>query len=676
MSEARNPSPRSADAQRATDALAVNTLRFLAIDAVQEANSGHPGMPMGAAAMAWTVWSRHLKHDPQAPQWFDRDRFVLSAGHGSMLLYGLLHLFGYEVGLGDLRRFRQWGSITPGHPESGLTPGVETTTGPLGQGFANGVGFAVAERLLAARFNRPGFAVVDHYTYGIVSDGDLMEGISHEAASLAGHLGLGKLIYLYDDNGITIDGPTSLAFSEDIPTRFASYGWHVVRVEDGNDVDAIDEAIGEARAEHTRPSLIVVKTHIGFGSPNKQDTSGVHGSPLGPDEVARTRENLGWDLPPFDVPLDVYGAARDVALRSGGERVAWADLLIRYEREHPETADEFARWRSGELPKGWAEALPTFVAGDDMATRQASGKVLAAVSPVIGQLVGGSADLTPSNNTLVKGAEAHGRDRPDGRYFHFGIREHAMAAICNGLALHGGLRPFCSTFLVFSDYMRPSVRLSALMHQPVIYVFTHDSIGVGEDGPTHQPVEHYAALRAIPGLVFLRPADAAETAAAWRIALERCSGPTALALTRQKLPQSAETATQAAEGVPRGAYVVRDGGAHPEVILLASGSELHVVMAAADRLAEEGRRVRVVSVPSWELFAEQSAEYRNAVLPPSVRRRVAVEAGIRQGWERWVGDEGRIVALDRYGASAPAEVLFEKFGFTPEHVADVARSLF
>lgn len=663
------------DPERERDHLAVNTLRFLAIDAVQQANSGHPGMPMGAASMAWTLWSRHLKHDPQAPRWFDRDRFVLSAGHGSMLLYGLLHVFGYELGLEDLRKFRQWGSLTPGHPESGLTPGVETTTGPLGQGFANGVGFALAERLLAARFNRPGFPVVDHHTYGIVSDGDLMEGISHEAASLAGHLGLGKLIYLYDDNGITIDGPTSLSFSEDVPARFAAYGWHVLRVEDGNDLEALDDALGEARAEHTRPSLIAVRTHIGFGSPNRQDTSGAHGSPLGAEEVAKTRANLGWELEPFDVPLDVYGRAKEATSRGNADRIEWADLMVRYEAEYPELAAEFAQWRSGELPKGWEQALPAFAAGDDMATRQASGKVLAALAPVLGQLVGGSADLTPSNNTLVKGREAHGRETPSGQYFHFGIREHAMAAVCNGMALHGGLRPFCSTFLVFSDYMRPSIRLSALMHQPVVYVFTHDSIGVGEDGPTHQPVEHYAALRAIPHLVFLRPADGAETSASWKVALERCSGPTALALTRQKLPQSAATAERAAQGVPRGAYVVREGGDAPSILLMASGSELAVVMAAADRLERDGIPTRVVSFPSWELFAEQSQAYREEVLPPALTRRVAVEAGISMGWERWVGDRGRIVALDRYGASAPAEVLFEQFGFTAEHVADVARSL-
>ena len=663
------------DPERGRDLLAINTLRFLAIDAVQQANSGHPGLPMGAASMAWTLWSRHLKHDPQAPRWFDRDRFVLSAGHGSMLLYGLLHVFGYELGLEDLIKFRQWGSLTPGHPESGLTPGVETTTGPLGQGFANGVGFALAERLLAARFNRPGFPVVDHHTYGIVSDGDLMEGISHEAASLAGHLGLGKLIYLYDDNGITIDGPTSLSFSEDVPARFAAYGWHVLRVEDGNDVEALDDALGEARAEHTRPSLIAVRTHIGFGSPNRQDTSGVHGSPLGADEIAKTRANLKWDLEPFDVPLDVYGQAREATSRGNAERIEWAELMVRYEAEYPALATEFAQWRSGELPAGWEQALPEFVAGDDMATRQASGKVLSALAPVLGQLVGGSADLTPSNNTLVKGREAQGRETPAGQYFHFGIREHAMAAVCNGLVLHGGLRPFCSTFLVFSDYMRPSIRLSALMHQPVIYVFTHDSIGVGEDGPTHQPVEHFAALRAIPHLVFLRPADAAETAASWKVALERCFGPSALALTRQKLPQSAATAERAAAGVPRGAYIVRDGGTSPSVLLMASGSELSVVMGAADLLEREGIPTRVVSFPSWELFAEQPQSYRDEVLPPGLKRRVAVEAGISMGWDRWVGDHGRIVALDRYGASAPAEVLFEQFGFTPEHVADVARSL-
>ncbi len=656
------------------DHLAVNALRFLAVDAVQEANSGHPGMPMGAAAMAFALWSRHLKHDPEHPDWADRDRFVLSAGHGSMLLYGLLHVFGYDLSLDDLRRFRQWGSRTPGHPERGDTPGVETTTGPLGQGFANGVGMALAERMLAARFNRPGHTVVDHHTYGIVSDGDLMEGISHEAASLAGHLGLGKLIYLYDDNGISIDGPTSLAFSEDVASRFTAYGWHVVRVGDGNDLDAVDEALDEARAEHARPSLVLVRTHIGFGSPAKQDTSGVHGSPLGPDEVLATKRNLGWpDSPAFHVPEAVYRHASDCTGRGRAARENWSSAFREYAGAHPEAAAEFDDWMSGTLPEGWEDALPRYAAGDSLATRKASGKAIAALAARMENLVGGSADLTPSNNTDVPGRQAQGRETPTGSYLHFGVRELGMAAICNGLVLHGGLRPYCGTFLVFSDYMRPAVRLSALMGQPVVYVFTHDSIGLGEDGPTHQPVEHLAALRSIPDLVVLRPADAAETSESWRVAISRTEGPTALALTRQNTVVSAETAARSGDGVRKGAYVLRDGGQRPDAILLATGSEVGLALAAADLLEGEGTAVRVVSMPSWELFEAQPQSYRDQVLPPSVTRRVAVEAGVSQGWSRYVGLAGRTVTVDRFGASAPDKVLFERFGFTPEHVADAVR---
>jgi transketolase len=658
-----------------TDLLAVNALRFLAVDAVQQANSGHPGMPMGAAAMAFTLWSRHLKHDPSNPDWFDRDRFVLSAGHGSMLLYGLLHVFGYDLPMDELRRFRQWGSRTPGHPEHGDTPGVETTTGPLGQGLANGVGMALAERLLAARFNRPGHTVVDHHTYGIVSDGDLMEGLSHEAASLAGHLGLGKLIYLYDDNGISIDGPTSLSYSDDVPARFAAYGWHVVRVEDGNDLDAVDEALDEARAEHARPSLVLVRTHIGFGSPAKQDTAGVHGSPLGPEEVLATKRNLGWpESPAFHVPDAVYRHAAESTRRGRAARETWTRALEAYATEFPGEAAELRAWIGGALPADWEQALPRYAAGDRMATRKASGKAIAALAARIGNLVGGSADLTPSNNTAVPGRDAQSHLAPGGRYFHFGVRELGMAAISNGLVLHGGLRPYCGTFLVFSDYMRPAVRLSAIMRQPVIYVYTHDSIGLGEDGPTHQPVEHLAALRAIPGLVVLRPADASETSEAWRIAIARTDGPTALALTRQDTVVSPETAARAAEGVRRGGYVLREGGDRPDALLVATGSEVGLALAAADLLAAEGVQVRVVSMPSWELFEAQPQAWRDSVLPPGVTRRVAVEAGVSLGWARYVGPAGRTVSVDRFGASAPDAVLFEQFGFTPERVADAVRS--
>jgi transketolase len=658
-----------------TDLLAVNALRFLAVDAVQQANSGHPGMPMGAAAMAFALWSRHLKHDPSNPDWFDRDRFVLSAGHGSMLLYGLLHVFGYDLPMDELRRFRRWGSRTPGHPERGDTPGVETTTGPLGQGFANGVGMALAERLLAARFNRPGHTVVDHHTYGIVSDGDLMEGMSHEAASLAGHLGLGKLIWLYDDNGISIDGPTSLSYSDDVAARFAAYGWHVVRVEDGNDLDAVDEALDEARAEHARPSLVLVRTHIGFGSPAKQDTAGVHGSPLGPDEVLATKRNLGWpESPTFIVPDAVYQHAAESTRRGRAAREKWTAGLEAYAAEFPDEAAEFRAWIDGALPADWEQGLPRYAAGERMATRKASGQAIAGLAARIGNLIGGSADLTPSNNTAVPGRDAQSRLEPGGRYFHFGVRELGMAAISNGLVLHGGLRPYCGTFLVFSDYMRPAVRLSAIMRQPVIYVYTHDSIGLGEDGPTHQPVEHLAALRAIPGLVVIRPADAAETSEAWRIAIARTDGPTALALTRQDTVVSSETADRAADGVRRGGYVLREGGDRPDAMLIATGSEVRLALAAADLLESEGVQVRVVSMPSWELFEAQLQAYRDSVLPPGVTRRISVEAGVSLGWARYVGPAGRTVSMDRFGASAPDEVLFEQFGFTPERVADAVRS--
>lgn len=670
------PAQTNPSTQPDLNLLSINTIRFLAVDAVQRANSGHPGLPMGAAPMAYVLWTRFLKHNPNDPAWLNRDRFVLSAGHGSMLLYALLHLTGYDLPLDELMNFRQWGSKTPGHPENFVTPGVETTTGPLGQGFANGVGMAIAERFLAARFNRPGFPLVDHFTYAIVSDGDLMEGISHEAASLAGHLGLGKLIYLYDDNEISIDGSTDLAFTEDVEKRFDAYGWHVQRVEDGNDLDAVAAALDQARAEADRPSLIAVRTTIGYGSPNKAGTAKAHGSPLGEDEVTLTKRNLGWpDDQFFLVPDAVRDHLRGALTTGAGRQADWNDLLVRYRAAHPDLARQFDAWARGALSDGWEAALPTFETGQKLATRAASGKVLDALVPVLGNLVGGSADLTPSNNTRTGAQQDFQKDQPGGGYLRFGVREHGMAAICNGIALHGGLRPYCATFLIFSDYLRPAMRLSALMHQPVVYVFTHDSIGLGEDGPTHQAVEHYAALRAIPNLTFIRPADANETAEAWRAALERTTGPTALALTRQGLPTLDRATFAAADGLRRGAYVLHDSDGPPDLILLASGSEVSLIVKAAEVLRGDGVRVRLVSMPSWELFAEQPHAYRDAVLPPSVTKRLAVEAGVTLGWERYVGLEGRILGLDRFGASAPGSVVFEKLGFTVENVVTHARAL-
>ena len=663
-----------------TDLLAVNTLRFLAVDAVEQARSGHPGMPMGAAPMAYALWTRVLKFDPGAPAWPDRDRFVLSAGHGSMLLYGLLHLAGYDLSLADLRAFRQWGSRTPGHPEFSVTPGVETTTGPLGQGFGAAVGMAVAERHLAARFNRPGFPVVDHFTYVIAGDGDLMEGVCAEAASLAGHLGLGRLIVLYDDNRITIEGSTGLAFTEDVDARFRAYGWQVLAVEDGNDPAAVEAALAEARAEEERPTLIRVRTHIGFGSPAKQDTADVHGAPLGPDEARRAKENLGW---PPDATFRVPPEAREpfvAAARRGREaREAWEALIARYRAAHPDLARELERRTSGRLPEGWDADLPVFPPDPKgTATRSAGGAVLNALARGLPELIGGSADLGPSTKTLLKGEDDFGRGCPAGRNLHFGVREHAMAAVMNGMANHGGVRPFGSTFFVFADYLRPSLRLAALMGLPVVHVFTHDSIFVGEDGPTHQPVEHLASLRAMPNLVVIRPADAGETVEAWKVAVERADGPTALVLTRQNVPVLDRSTLGPAEGLRRGAYVLREAGGGPgaiRLILIATGSEVHLALGAAERLEAEGVPTRVVSLPSWELFEAQGGAYRDEVLPPRVEARVAVEAGATFGWERYVGTRGRVVGLDRFGASAPAGVLAERFGFTVENVVRAAREL-
>lgn len=649
---------------------AINTIRFLSADAVQRANSGHPGLPMGAAAVGYTLWTRYLKHNPGNPAWDDRDRFVLSGGHGSMLLYSLLHLTGYDLPLEEIKNFRQWGSITPGHPEYGLTPGVETTTGPLGQGFGNGVGFAIAEAHLAAKFNQPDHKIVDHYTYGLVTDGDLMEGVSSEAASLAGHLQLGKLIYFYDDNHISIDGDTALAFSEDSGTRFESYGWQVLRVEDGNDVEAIDQAIQQAQGD-PRPSLIMCRTKIGYGMPNKQGTKEAHGEPPGEEELEAAKERLGWPQEPrFYIPDDVLEFYRQAEERGQKFQAEWEEKFERYQEEYPELAEEYLRRQAGDLPENWVSALPEFSADEKgMATRAASGQVINALTDVIPELLGGSADLTPSNKTWIDGSESFQKDQYQGRNFHFGVREHAMGAIVNGLAIHGGLIPYAGTFLVFSDYMRPAVRLSALSEISPIWIYTHDSIGLGEDGPTHQPVEHLAAMRAIPHLHLIRPNDANEVAYAWKAALEYRGGPTALVLTRQNVGVIDREVYASAENLGRGAYVLADiGDDPPEVILMASGSEVELIVKAGERLGAEGVNVRLVSFPSWELFKAQNQAYRDQVLPPDLKVRVAVEAGISQGWERWLGEQGLFIGVERFGASAPGGRIYEEYGLTVEDV--------
>ncbi len=664
-------------AEKSLERLAIDTIRTLSIDAVQKANSGHPGAPMGAAPMAYVLWTRFLRHAPTQPDWPDRDRFVLSAGHASMLLYSLLHLTGYDLPLEELERFRQWGSLTPGHPEYGLTPGVEATTGPLGQGFANGVGMAIAERRLAAEFNKPGQPIIDHRIYGICSDGDLQEGIAAEAASLAGHLRLGTLIYLYDDNNVQLDGPTSMAFSEDVVGRFDAYHWHTQRVEDGNDLEAIGRAIEVAQADD-RPSLIAVRTHIGFGSPHRQDSQKAHGQPLGEDEVRLVKETYGWDPDRhFFIPDEALELFRQAVPR-GEELVGdWERRLTDYARNFPDEANELRRRLESRLPDGWANGLKTFAAGEDLATRQASQQTIQALAGPLPELFGGSADLSESNLTIIKGG---GDFTPDeaGRNLWFGVREHGMGGIANGIAYHGGFIPYAGTFLTFSDYMRGAVRLAALSGIHVIYVWTHDSVGLGEDGPTHQPVEHYAALRAIPNLWFIRPGDANETAAAWRIAIERRGGPVALALTRQKLTTFAETERLAGVGVRRGGYVLRESDGGPtaiDLLLIATGSEVQLAMSAAEELEADGTRTRVVSMPCWELFEEQDQAYRDEVLPPAVRHRVSVEAGVTLGWERWVGEDGAMIGLDHFGASAPAATIFEHFGFTPGRVADVGRKV-
>ncbi|MDP3940468.1 MAG: transketolase [Deltaproteobacteria bacterium] len=671
------PEPSRSPAFSQLDELCVNTLRTLAMDMVQKANSGHPGAPMGLAPLAYVLWTRHLRFDPRDPAWPGRDRFVLSAGHACALHYILLHLTGFDVSMEDLRNFRQWESLTPGHPERDHTPGIEITTGPLGQGISSAVGMAIAARFLAARFNRPGHPVIDHQVYVIASDGDLMEGVASEAASIAGFQRLGNLNVYYDDNHITIDGSTDLAFREDVGKRFEAYGWRVLRVEDGNrDLAALDAAIATARDEHSRPTLVIVRTSIGYGSPGKQDTAAAHGSPLGEDEVRLTKQKLGWpESPAFLVPDDALKRFREAVPRGEVARKSWTAMLESYRKAHPDLAAIFEQALRGELPKGWSSDLPRYEASQGaMATRTASGKALNAIAKKVPVFLGGSADLAPSNNTLIDGEESLSADNPGGRNIHFGVREHAMGAVLNGMAAHGGVVPYGGTFLVFADYMRPSIRLAAMQKLHTIYVFTHDSIGLGEDGPTHQPIEHLAMLRATPGLAVIRPGDANETTAAWREVMERSDAPAALILTRQKLPILDGTADLAEKGVARGAYVLADA-VDIDAIVIASGSEVQLAMGAREAVAREGVGVRVVSFPCWEWFARQDAAYREAVLPASVTRRLVVEAASPFGWERWAGSAGSILGIDRFGASAPEQVNLEKFGYTVENVTARLRAL-
>ena len=674
------------------DPLYVNTIRFLSVDMVQKANSGHPGLPLGAAPMAYVLWTRWLRYNPHNPAWVNRDRFVLSAGHGSALLYSLLHLSGYAISLDDIRQFRQWGSRAPGHPERGHTPGVETTTGPLGQGMANAVGMAIAEAQLAARYNRPDHAVVDHHTYALVSDGDLMEGVASEAASLAGHLGLGKLCCLYDDNSVTLAGGTDITFSENRARRFEAYGWHTVVVTDGNDLGAIDAALHAARAETARPSLILVRSHIGYGSP-EQDSFKAHGSPLGVDNVRKTKLKLGWPLEPdFLIPEPALAHFREAVARGARDEAAWNERIEAYAKAFPELCAELQGRLRGELPPGWDADIPVFKAdAKGLASRDASGKVMNAIAPRLQALSGGSADLDPSTKTALKGLgdfnppPAQGEDQQGsdgggwshaGRNLHFGVREHAMGAIVNGLAAHGGFIPSGSTFLIFSDSMRPAIRLAALMGLHVVHVFTHDSLALGEDGPTHQPVEQLASLRAIPGLIVIRPADANETAVAWRVAVETRDHPVLLVLSRQDLPTLDRSRYAAADGLRRGAYVLSDAAdGKPELILLASGSEVSLILAAAERLQAQGIAVRCVSMPSWELFEALPQAERDAVLPPAVGARLAVELGVAQGWDRYIGTRGDMLGVERFGASAPAEVLLREYGFTVDQVCARAKAL-
>ncbi|BCU82513.1 transketolase [Polycladomyces abyssicola] len=651
--------------------MAINAIRVLSIDMVEKANSGHPGMPMGAAPMAYVLWTKFMRHNPDNPKWFNRDRFVLSAGHGSAMLYSLLHLTGYDLPMEELKQFRQWGSRTPGHPEYGHTPGVEATTGPLGQGISMAVGMAMAERHLAAKFNRENFPVVDHYTYVIASDGDLMEGVAAEAASLAGHLKLGKLIVLYDSNDISLDGELALAFSEDVKKRFESYGWHVLKVEDEDDLDALSAAIREAQAVTDRPSLIEVKTTIGYGSPNKAGTHKVHGAPLGAEEAVLVRKEYGWPYDePFFIPEEVRQHFAEWKEKAKQAEAEWNRLMKAYREAYPELAAELDLAIAGRLPEGWDCDLPVYPADDKgMATRKASGEAINAIAKNVPTLFGGSADLASSNNTTMKEEGIFGAEDYTGRNVWFGVREHGMGAALNGMALHGGVRPYGATFLVFSDYLRPSIRLAALMQLPVTYVFTHDSIAVGEDGPTHEPIEQIPSLRLIPGLKVIRPADANETMAAWRLAMEEQDGPTALILTRQNLPVLEGTAELAKDGVRRGAYVMSEAtNGRPQAILIATGSEVSLAVQAQKQLAEKGIHVRVVSMPCRERFDQQSEEYRQSVLPKEVSVRVAIEAAHPMGWDRYVGERGAVIGVDRFGASAPGSLVMKEYGFTVDRV--------
>ena len=676
--ETATPSQKAPLSQAQLDQLCINTIRMLSVDAVQKANSGHPGLPMGCAAMAYVLWTRHLKHDPRKPDWPNRDRFVLSAGHGCMMLYSLLHLTGYDVTLDDIKQFRQWGSITPGHPEYGLTPGVEISTGPLGQGISNSVGMAIAEKYLSTIFNRPGHELVNYKIYGICSDGDLMEGVSAEASSLAGFLGLNNLIFLYDNNHITIEGPTDIAFSqEDVGKRFEAYGWFVQNLPDGNDLDAVDRAIRAAQAEKARPSLIICRNHIAFGSPNKHDSASAHGEPLGEEEVKLTKENLGWPVdPPFYIPDQSLAHFREAVQRGEKAEADWEKQLAAYRQAFPDLAKEWDRYVRRELPEGWKEKIPSFKADEKpIATRSASEKVLQAIAPLLPTFLGGSADLSPSTKTYVKGLGDFSKNNYGAKNFHFGIREHAMGSILNGMAV-SGLIPYGATFLIFSDYCRPTIRLAALMEVHSIFVFTHDSVFLGEDGPTHEPIEQVPSLRAIHNLCFIRPADANETAVAWRVAVEHRGGPVAMALTRQNLPIFDRAKYGSAEGLTRGAYVLADAkGKTPEIILIATGSEVALALEAYEKLSAEGIAARVVSMPSWDLFEKQTQTYRDEVLPPGVTARLAIEAASPFGWERYVGLKGGVIGINRYGASAPYKVIAEKLGFTPVNVVKRAHEL-
>ena len=650
--------------------LSINTIRFLAVDAVQKANSGHPGMPMGCAPIAYRLYTKYMKHNPANSHWLNRDRFILSAGHGSMLLYSILHLCGYKISMNDLKSFRQWKSITPGHPEFGLTDGVETTTGPLGQGFSNAVGMAIAQEYLASLFNKPEIKILDHFIYGICSDGDLMEGISHEAASLAGHLKLSKLIFFYDDNGITIDGKTSLAFSEDIKKRFEAYHWQVLTVNDVNDLSQIDKAVEEAQKEKNKPTLIITKTNIGFGSPNKQDSSSAHGSPLGEAEVKLTKKNLGWwEDKFFYIPDEVSDHFNQLKNNLKNYEDEWNKLFETYKKKYPSDAEKFVKVFNNDFGDLWINALPAYTNySEKIATRSASGKVINAIVEYLPTLIGGSADLHPSNDTYINNSSNFSAENRAGRNFHFGIREHGMGGVLNGMAIYGGLIPYGGTFLIFSDYMRPSIRLASLSGVRPIYIYTHDSVGLGEDGPTHQPIEHLASLRAIPKLIVIRPADANETVEAWKFAIEHKGSPVAIALTRQKIPVIDRTKFATAENLLKGAYVLNQSEKNPEVILMASGSEVSLALEAFNALQSEGIKTRVVSFPSWEIFEAQSGEYKESVFPKSVKARISIEAGVKQGWEKYIGDFGEAISIEKFGASAPYEIIFKEYGFTKEAV--------